>query len=308
MTAEVIEKTFPVSGQPRLALTNIRGAMVVAVGTEDAIHVLAVKHLESGDDENTNIRLEQMDDGNIHVETSFKSIAGFFSGKKPCKVDYTVTVPSGSSLNISGVSSSCQISGYLGNIKIKTVSGPISLSDISGVFDIEVVSGDISIENMEGSLSFSTVSGDLSIRESMLTQIRGATVSGDVAAQTPLNEGPYEFRSVSGEVSLSIPEGNGCVVRTSSLSGRLRTNLKTHRTRHNGKDKEVELDGGGALVRFSSISGGIQVDTSGEAFREETSSGEGAVQEEDPERLEILNLIETGQISVEEGIERLKSL
>jgi hypothetical protein len=40
----------------------------------------------------------------------------------------------------------------------------------------------------------------------------------------------------------------------------------------------------------------------------ETSSREGAVQEEDPERLEILNLIETGQISVEEGIERLKSL
>jgi hypothetical protein len=306
MTVDVLEKTFPVSGQAVLALSNIRGAVNINIGRDDVIHVIAEKVIDSGDADNTAIIMEQINEGRVLVETSFSSMSGFLSGKKPCKVEYQVTVPPNCSLKLSCVSSSCTLVGKLGDIKLKTVSGPVNLSAFEGVFDVDAVSGDIVVENMKGMLSYKTVSGDLSVKDSSLNSVRGSSVSGDAVIQSHLSEGIYKFNSVSGDVRLSIPEGTGCILRTSSISGKFKTNLPQKQIRNNGRDKEVELGKGGPLVRFSSISGDIIIHSEKNSWDEIDQDRE-VDTDGDPERLEILSLIESGQISVEEGLDRLKS-
>jgi DUF4097 and DUF4098 domain-containing protein YvlB len=307
MAEDVLERTFPITGDARLDLSNIRGTVVVAPGSEDHIQILAVKHAETGDAENTNINIEQRGEGYVHVETSYQVITGWLNHKKPCKVDYSVKVPSACSLKLSGVSSSIQVEGVQGKTKIRTVSGPMSLTNLDGGLELDGVSGNVSISHLEGELTFKTISGDLEIRDSNLQHVRGSTVSGNVTIQSPV-QAPYELRSVSGNARLFLPEGNGCTVKTSSISGRLRTSKPANSRRTSGREQTLEIEGGGPMVRFSSISGDVLVNYPGEA----EFKGAGAVKEEpkeeEPERLEILELIESGQISVEEGIERLKSL
>jgi DUF4097 and DUF4098 domain-containing protein YvlB len=309
MTEVVMEKTFPISGKARVELSNIRGTVVVTSGSEAQIHVLAVKHTDDGNAENTDIIMDQRGEGTVFVETKFQAVTGWFSGRKPCKVDYSVSVPIDCEIKLSGVSCSFRVEGEQGAVLVRTVSGPVSLLNLKGVFEVDGVSADISISNLDGDLFFKTVSGDLDVRESNLKQVRGSTVSGDVSIQSPTSEGPYELRSVSGNVRLFLPDGYGCTVRKSSISGRLKTNMPVDRSRLESREQSVDIQGGGPVIRFSSISGDIFVNSSGEAADRGTRAPkEHSVKEEEPERLEILELIESGQISVEEGIERLNSL
>jgi DUF4097 and DUF4098 domain-containing protein YvlB len=317
MAEDVLDRTFPISGDARLELSNIRGTVVVTAGSDDQIHILAVKHTETGDAENTNVNVEQRGEGYIHVETSYQVFTGWFSGRKPCRVDYYVKVPSRCSLKLSGVSSSIQVEGVQGKAKVRTVSGPISLTNLGGGLELDGVSGDIDVSHLDGELAFKTVSGDLQIRESNLQEVRGSTVSGNVTIQSPVRAS-YELRSVSGNARLVLPEGNACTVKKSSISGRLRTSKPANSStaassRTSGREQTLDIEGGGPVIRYSSISGDIFVDYTGEAeisgTRPENDKPEQKEpKQEEPERLEILELIESGQISVEEGIERLKSL
>jgi hypothetical protein len=310
MSKEVMEQTFQVSKQCRLSVSNIRGAVVVVGGSEDTIQVMAVKDTSSGDSENTLIKMEQDDEGEVRLEVTARNISGWMLGSKPCKVDFTITAPSSCSLKAMGVSSSLLVEDLQGKFKIKTVSGPVRLQRLNGELDVDAVSGDILADTVVGELVFKTVSGGFRINQADLIRFSGSTVSGNVEIHSALNEGTYNLRSVSGSVRLFLPQGNGCTVRTNSLSGRLRSNIPSSRTRTKGNEKETELVGGGPLVLFHSISGDLWIEypqaetgAPGRARNEEQE-----YKDEDPVRLGILEQIEAGKLSVEEGLERLKSL
>lgn len=77
--------------------------------------------------------------------------------------------------------------------------------------------------------------------------------------QTPLGEGPYRFKTVSGNVRLILPPETGCTVGFRSMSGRLKTSLPTTRSRRQIGQSYAELQGGGPEVHFSSMSGNLSV-------------------------------------------------
>jgi DUF4097 and DUF4098 domain-containing protein YvlB len=320
MSTETIENTFNVTTPANLKLSNIRGSVTVQTGDEGVISVTALKHLNSGNGDKTTIEMSQGDDGTVSVKTRFPDIAlGFLRSSKVCKVDYIARVPKSCSLKLSCVSSDATVEGLEGKQRLSTVSGSMDLNGLTGELDINAVSGDIKGVKLSGPLELDTVSGDVILKDASLPSADCSTVSGDVDIQTSLGDGPYKFNSVSGDVNLIVPADAQCSATVSSISGSVVSKLpKTSEIRKAGTHR-VEIQGGGARVKLNSVSGDLRIGPSKDV-KIEAQTVESEVepqvepleepQEESspkPTRADILDKIERGEISVEEGIEALRS-
>ena len=323
MSQETIEQTYQVSGEARLKLSNIRGSVDIQVGEDGVIAVTAIKQ-QVGDVKHTDIEMSQADDGSVQVETRYnEGMWRFFGLSTPAKVDYSVRVPSQCALSVSCVSSSISISGVSGEIKLNSVSGKMELNHLSGPLKINSVSGDVSGEGISGTLKLDSVSGDVNFSASSLPSADASTVSGDVNLETPLMEGPYRFNSVSGDVSLTVPEETCCTAEVKGVSSSLRTTLPITANRRSGGTSTAEIQGGGVAIRLSSVSGSMWIGKAGDDRSAYTSARVAAAPPQPPvppmppmppsppapeERLstaEILAMIERGEMSVDEAIKHL---
>jgi hypothetical protein len=307
MSQETIERSFEVGSPARVKLGNIRGEIDIQSGEDGLVSITAIKHLDSGDEQSTQIKIDQEEDGRVIVKTEFaNSIENLFGLRKPCKVDYTVRLPKVCELNVSGVSCTISVEGLDGSISISTVSGDLKAQNLSGKLKFSAVSGSITAEGLQGELDANGVSGSLRIVESKLAKAFAKTVSGKTVLQTPLSEGPYSFKGVSGKTVLVIPEDAACTARFHSVSGRMRTSLPITRDNRAGSRGSVEIQGGGVEVSCKSVSGAFRiVKAENETIKEEI------VQVENPEpkvdRMEVLQKIERGEISVDEGLKEMNA-
>ncbi|MBN2149021.1 MAG: DUF4097 family beta strand repeat protein [Anaerolineales bacterium] len=259
MSEETIERTFTVSGSARLDLRNVRGLVVIRPGEAEQVQVTAVKIMDTGRADRTQVEVSQ--EGNtVMVKTCYQEgSSGWFGNSKPCKVNYTVSLPQGSTVKVRCVSSSLQITDLQGEFDAKSVSGNMTLNELSGPLKLHTVSGDISASRLSGTLSLETVSGDVTLRESDIPFADVHTVSGDIVLETPLGEGPYSFRSVSGDVRLLTPGDAQCSLHLSTLSGRLRSTLPVHANQRSNGSRKIEFQGSGAQVSMNSVSGDLRV-------------------------------------------------
>jgi len=304
MSQETFEQKFDVKEDAKLVLSNIRGSIDIRAGEPGVIEVKAVKHLNSGNQDLTQVIIEQSDN-QVNVKTDYdNSPIKWFGGNKPCKVDYTVRVPTECDLKVSGVSSKIDVSGVDGIMEINSVSGGLSLSNLSGTLKFGVVSGSIQGTNIKGELDANTVSGSIRLIQSQFPSTVMKTVSGSMVVETPLGEGPYMFKGVSGNVTLIVPEETGCIARTKSVSGRLRTSLPVTKDRRYGSRGLAEIQGGGPDVTYKCVSGSLRI----VKFEDEKINEPKRVVSPptDPKNhLEILHKIESGDISVEDALEEM---
>ena len=220
--------------------------------------VTAVKHLETGDPDHTTIHIEQKEDGRVVIKTRFDGGRRLVT-RQPCKVDYTVRVPRACDVEVRDVDSAISIQGLEGEIDVKTVSGKTRLSDLTGRVHATSVSGDVTCERISGPLAVESVSGDVSLAESDLPTVTGSSVSGDLVLQTALGEGPYTFKTVSGDVKLILPPEAGCRLELHSMSGRIKTPLPTTQSKRQFGRSYAELQSGGPHICLNSLSGDLSV-------------------------------------------------
>jgi hypothetical protein len=334
MSDETFEQVFAVSSPARLVLGNIRGSVDIRPGEPGQIRVSAVKHSDGVGADQTEVILGQDADGTVRAETRYREGGLLFFLRWPCRVDYTVRVPAACTVDVSGVSDAALVEGIQGDIRVVTVSGSLTLRDLSGSIKIRSVSGRVSGERLAGPLEVETVSGGVNLSASQVTALTASTVSGAVVLESPLGEGPYRFKSVSGQVRLIIPAGTACTVRSSSMTGRFTSSLPNTGMRVRSGGSLYQIQGGGPEVRHTSVSGDLWVGpNSGASPVETVFSAEPAAPVDEslaaeaqapkaqapvppapPEppgtrpssAMEILEQIEAGQISVEEGLRRLR--
>lgn len=305
MSEETMKSIFTISGQARLSLGNIRGAVNIQPGQDGLISITAVKHLDSGNAEDTNVEMRQNEDGSVVVKTQYASdiLGRIFDMGKPCKVDYDVSVPAECWLDISGVSNTTSIRGVSGKITLKTVSGSLTMQEVNGDIEFSTVSGDVSGNNLSGpNLQFNSVSGDVNLNQADFPAIKGKTVSGDLQIETPLGEGPYNFNSVSGDFLLIVPGDTHCTVKVSGISGNFKSLLPLTSDHRKNGTHFAEVQGGGAQVTLNTVSGDLIIKPrQGEEVNTDILSSDR------PNRADILDKIERGEMSVEDGIKALKS-
>jgi len=184
---------------------------------------------------------------------------------------------------------------------VNSVSGEITLRDLTGSVRIHTVSGDADGERIRGALDLETVSGDVTLKESALSSIKAGTVSGDMQIHTPLAEGPYTFKSVSGEVRLSVPPETHCTGELHSVSGDLVSAFPiTGYSRHHG-NQAVLVQGGGVKVSLNSVSGDLSLDCDGEI----PPAPESLKTVSSEERRSVLERVERGELTVDEALGQL---
>lgn len=278
MPNEILEKTFTVSVSPRLVLSNIRGSVDIHPGVDGVISVKAEKLVNTGDAKNTEIEMTQETDGSVKVKTSFPDFwFGWLLGSKPCKVNYTITAPRSCALQVNGVSNDVFAEGFEGDSSFKTVSGDVTvralngslsfdsvsgdmqLSDLTGKLRLNTVSGEIVGTHLSGTLDLNSVSGDIELEQSNLPSVMARTVSGEMTLETELGDGPYQFNSISGDLTLKVPADTHCTAELHSMSGDLSVKLPVASTsRYNGA-RVTKVQGGGVKVHLTSVSGDMEI-------------------------------------------------
>jgi len=124
------------------------------------------------------------------------------------------------------------------------------------------VSGDIRIDGAHGDVHAATVSGDVTLRNLQATAVHATTVSGDVdAAISQLSgDGPLHFRSVSGDVTVSVPTGLNADFSMSTVSGDLDTDFPlTLSGRMGRRSIHARIGAGGREFSVSTVSGDVRL-------------------------------------------------
>jgi len=289
-------------------VSNVRGHVDIKPGEDEIIHITAIKHKGSGLNGNTQIIIEQEEDGLVVAEARYdKSVTNWFGLNKPSQVDFTIQVPKACSVKVNCVSSSAVVEGLEGDIDINCVSGDLELSDLNGKFNFSSVSGKIIANNLTGPMEMNNVSGKVQITESQIPMMSGKTVSGNVSVETPLTEGPYEFKSVSGNLILITPDDTACTIRTKSVSGTAKVNLPVTSKSGTRNKRLIEVAGGGPEVLVNSVSGVLKIGSPNYVKPEEPAEVATTVEPAHPPKsqMEILREIENGEITVDEALKRL---
>ncbi len=316
MSQEISEREFRVGLPARLLVSNIRGSVVVRskriltdrtvedlVGEEGLIRVNAVKHLDSGSAENTTIEMYQEEDGRVIVKTRFQEgdwLSWLFSGRKPCKIDYIIQVPTNCDLEIKSVSCDAQIEGVRGDVSVKTVSGKVMLHQIQGRSETASVSGRIDGEALTGPTYLNTVSGNIHLKECNLESIEAKSISANLVIQSPLFQGPYHFKSVSGNVHLIVPPQTGCAVSFKHISGRFECDLPVAHRSMRSDVLSAQVQSGGPEISFRTTSGKLHISLA-EGIQPTTLQSKPAAESNH----QVLEQIAKGELSTEEGLKAL---
>ena len=301
MSTETIERTFTVDGPAQLKVENIAGLVTIQPGATGTIQVTATKHTDKGDPEKTRVEIEQADDGSVRVATKYNSI-GWTRRSRPCKVDYAIIVPEKCSVKASSISGKVEIHGLEGKFKLKSVSGAMNLKSLTGKMQLTSVSGKISASELDGPIEAENVSGKIAIQDSQIASISGKTVSGDFKIESPLISGPYSFSTVSGRVTLVVPGDTHCTITQSGISGSIKSNLPVTQRKRSPGNEYVEVQGGGTAISFNSISGQVRL------LSPDAPEVEPAVSTTPAKnQLEILQAIESGELSVDEALKEMNA-
>jgi hypothetical protein len=300
-----LARTFAVTGQARLTLSNVHGEIDIRAGEADRIEATATKHPGRGASR-TEIEMTQADDGSVTIATRYLDdiVTRLALGHgDPCRVDYVVRVPRACLLDLSYVSGPASVAGLEGAVKVRSVSGGLRLADLAGRLDLKTVSAPIQGERLRLTepLLLDTVSGDVTLTECRLPGVSAETVSGRLRLDQGSATGVYRFHSVSGSVHLTLPAGSSSAVSVHSLSGRLRSSLPNV-----GSAGQAA-----AQVRFHSVSADLTLDSPAASempaeplSSAETSAGPGHTA---AERLAVLEQVSRGEMTLDAALGALKA-
>ncbi len=313
MSTETYEQTFTVTGIPTVKVGNIHGKIEVFPGETGQVYVKAIKHLNSGNADRTVIKIYQNEEGHVIVETKHnEGISGWLGFiNRPAKIDYTVIVPEECHLSVNSVSGEAQVRGLAGELKIGSVSGALLAEDIRGTLKLNTVSGKVNGKNLSGPLTLDSVSGHVTLTASNLPSLKANTVSGSLSLETPLGEGPYRVSSVSGSLTLIVPENSSCTAEVSSVSGSVHTNLPlAEKWRDNSpghRHHRIKVGEGGPEIRLNSVSGALRVITpDGQTPLPVPNYHPAPSASGSPSRMDILERIARGELTADEGLALLQ--
>ena len=176
------------------------------------------------------------------------------------RANITITVPADCPVTLNLVTANAVVTGMSGRVSVKTGSGDVTFDGMTGTIDATTATGAIEAQGVSGSVSFTTVSGDLSLVNGRLHRLSAHSVSGKITTDVDLGQGgAVQVRTVSGEVTMRLPESTSAEVTLNSLAGRIDSGFTELKRDERSGPKLVTgtLGGGGAPLKVNSVSGAI---------------------------------------------------
>ncbi len=268
------DTTLTVRAAARLSVSNQNGTVTVRSWGRNQIRVQA---------EYDQARIEIDESGS---RVSVRAVHRRGHGE----VDYTITVPGGTAIDVNGLSTDIDVSGVCGELtssvvsgditvqcteglaQIQTVSGDVSVSDARGDVDVGTTSGDIRVRGVRGRANIHAVSADVDIADIQGNDVTAEVVSGDILYVGPIRDnGRYTFKSHSGEVTVRVVGPLNATVNVSTFSGEFDTDYEVRLEPGTRISREWQFRAGtgSARVRLESFSGTIYLKPAGGGRREE---------------------------------------
>lgn len=175
--------------------------------------------------------------------------------------DVAVEGFSGKEMSFSSTSGDLRLEGLTAEeqLNASTVSGDIMLDGVrAGELDISTTSGSLEMDAMEAeTANISTTSGEC-VYSGRAKELHGSTVSGEMEFALAECPAQAELESVSGDVSLGLPDNDGFTASYSSVSGSFDSEFPT--TGDKGKHGGTAVYGtGSAKLRFNTTSGEMEI-------------------------------------------------
>jgi len=200
----------------------------------------------------------------ISFSQELNDIRNWFSSdaySMPAKA-LVVTVPASligklDAINIDSVSARLDVDGVYGDeTDFGTVSGEIVCANlVCGELDLSSTSGEIICEGVVAdSLDLENVSG-ASRAEGSFAEIDAQTVSGSIQIASTTAPGKISGDSVSGDMTILLPEGAGFTATLDTVSGELSCAFPG-----TFSDQRIVTGDGEGNYRFDSVSGDISIE------------------------------------------------
>lgn len=206
-----------------------------------------------------------LSDGELRVGYSFTLggwegfVEKFRNFQDKDRADVHVAVPRDVLAKVGTVSADGLVAGLHEDASVSTVSGSVVVDAVRGRLSTHSVSGEVVVRRHDGDLRFTTVSGDLAA-SGHLTLVQGNSVSGDVSLDVGAGTTALTVATVSGDLTVRLPEGAGLQVRAQTVSGRLVVDGHEHTGSGPGR-RSVDLDAGegGVFVTATTVTGHVTV-------------------------------------------------
>ncbi len=168
------------------------------------------------------------------------------NNRNDTSVDFVVRLPAGLKLDLKTVAGDVVGQGLRGeNIDVGTVSGDLRMTDVTAaVLDAASVSGDVDLDRVRA------------------REVSAETVSGNVSYTGEIDwRGGYDFRTLSGDVVLTLAGEPDAQVSAMTFSGDLTSDFPV--TRDSARKRRNRFNAtwgkGGAQIDLESFSGDIEI-------------------------------------------------
>lgn len=249
-------EVFQITGRPQISVGFPSGRLSVRNGADDVVEVVV-----------TGRRSDEFEIGQVGSTVTVR-----YEGRGVAGGSHHVdlVVPSSSRLDMSGASVDVEVdrvgelevrlaSGDVrasevdGDVSLKTASGDANIGKVTGRISVASASGDVSVERAEGDCTLTTVSGDIDIQVASHDLIT-KSVSGDVKV-AQFDGSRFSSKTMSGDVSVTVPRGRVLDVDLISRSGRCKV-PEGGSSPFEGERKHVD-------ITCKSVSGDIKIGTYG---------------------------------------------
>jgi DUF4097 and DUF4098 domain-containing protein YvlB len=272
-SSDTVDRKVAAEATGEVVISNVSGTIDVRGWDRNEVHVTG--RLGSG--------VERID-----VESSggrtFVKVVLPRGNNHDGEADIEVSVPKGSSLEVSAVSADVSSRGVLGTQRLKSVSGEVTADIVGSESEVRSVSGDVTVRgsgkpislrvssvsgsldltNTAGKLDVVTVSGDARVQMGETSEIRGRTTSGNLEVNGRLTrDGRVDVEGVSGDITLRLTAPGGLSTEIESFSGDIEGCLAGNVERVSkygpGMRLNIRTVEAGARVRAKTLSGDIDI-------------------------------------------------
>jgi Toastrack DUF4097 len=265
------ERSVDVKRGSTLELSNFTGDIVVRAGAGSRVRLIASHSVR----EHITIRTEG---SKVIIDSDSDRMV-------PASVHYDITVPDWLDLDLSGFNSDITIEGMKGEVKAETVQGSIDLIRSGGSATLGTVDGGVRVESSHGRIEVGaingpvrilgakgtivaeSVNGNIELRDVASDSVDASTVNGPVRFVGKLrSHGLYRLTSHNGSIRMAVPEDASARVRVATYRGGFDCSFpaSVHETKK-GREYELQLGSGSALVTLETFQGWVLLRRPGEA-------------------------------------------
>ena len=263
----VTDTTITVKAGTRVVVDNFAGAIVVDTWAKNAVRV----------------RAEHSRRAQLEIEHGVARLDLSAHGKwgEPVYVDFAITVPAGTPIELTGVDTDVEVSGGEGGVKAETVKGDVRIQGAKGAVTCSSVEGQVEVIDCRGrveavgvndivrvagcagEIQAESVNGDVFVEETKSGSVEASTVNGEVFFLGDIRkDGDYSFSSHNGGITIGVPVDTDCSGSVSTYGGDFHSAFPIERSDKKKRENDFTftIGDGSARLELESFNGSIRLD------------------------------------------------